>query len=165
MKKLLVTGAFMILAVAGLQAQLSAQAGLNNVTVKLDTPGFGSASDSELGIFFGGGYEFSVDEDFSIEPSALLSLVSDLTSLYIPVMAKYEVAEDIKVVAGPQINLLLEDIPDGELGIDLGIGGEYNFADDWFAFARYAFQISRGGDFGDVYNINTLTLGVGKRFN
>ena len=165
MKKLLITGAFVLFVAGAVQAQLSAQAGLNNVTIKADFSGFGSVSDSELGFFFGAGYEMEIDEKFSIEPAALLSLVSDLTSLYIPVMGKYDLGDGFKVTAGPQFNLLLEDTEDGALGVDLGFGGEYSFADDWFAFARYAFQVARGGDFGDVYNINTLTLGVGKRFN
>ena len=163
MKNLLLAGCFALFTVGAVSAQWSVMAGLNNVTVKVDVPGFGSASDSELGIFFGGGYEFEVDEKISLEPSVLFSFVSDLTSLYIPVMAEYEVSENFKAVAGPQLNILLEDVEDGATGVDLGLGGEYTFSGGWFAFARYAFQISRGGDFGVLYNINTLTLGVGKK--
>jgi hypothetical protein len=163
MKKQILVGIFALFTAVFAHAQWSVMAGLNNVTVKVDVPGFGSASDSELGIFFGGGYEFEVDDKISLEPSVLLSFVSDLSSLYIPVMAEYEVSENVKVVAGPQLNILLEDVEDGATGVDLGLGGEYTFTGGWFAFARFAFQIARGGDFGDFYNINTLTLGVGKK--
>ena len=163
MKNLLLAGLFTLFTTAAVNAQWSVMAGLNNVTVKVDVAGFGSASDSELGLFFGGGYEFDVDEKITLEPSVLFSFVSDLTSLYIPVMAKYEVAENVKVVAGPQLNILLEDVEDGATGVDLGLVGEYSFGNGWFGFARYAFQIARGGDLGDLYNINTLTLGVGNK--
>ena len=65
---------------------------------------------------------------------------------------------------GP-INYLLEDLPDGEFGLDLAFGAGYQIDDNWFVEARYGFQISRGGDFGDAVDINTLTIGAGYRFN
>lgn len=166
MKKVVLVGLFALLTTAMAQAQFSLQGGVNNVTVKVDLDEFGSASDSELGFFVGAGYEFGLSEKFYLEPAILFSIVSDLTALYVPVILKYGVAEDFKVTAGPQLNILLEDgIPDGKMGVDLGVGGEYTFAEGWFAFARYAFQVSRGGDFGELTDINTFTLGVGKKFN
>ena len=146
------------------QEGFAVKAGINNVSVKVDAGEFGSASDSELGFFVGGGYNFEAGEQFDIEPSVLLSIVNDLTSIYIPIMAKYEVADSFNIQAGPQINYLLEDLPDGEFGLDLAVGAGYQFDDNWFVEARYGFEISRGGDFGEVADINTLTVGAGYRF-
>lgn len=141
--------------------------GLNNITINLDTGDgfFGDVSDSELGFYLGGGYNFVASEKLDVEPAVLFSFVDDLTSLYIPVMFKYKIAEKFNLQAGPQINYLLEDLPDGELGLDLAVGGGFQIDANWFIDARYGFQITRGGDFGDVVDINTLTFGVGYRFN
>lgn len=147
------------------QEGFAVKAGLNNVSISVDTPGFGSASDSELGFYFGGGYNFEAGESFDIEPSVLISIVKDLTSLYIPVMAKYFVTEGLSIQAGPQVNYLLEDVDDGAFGIDLAVGAGYQIDANWFVEARYGFEISRGGDFGDALDINTLTFGAGYRFN
>lgn len=147
------------------QEGFAVKAGINNVSIKVDAGQFGSASNSELGFFIGGGYNFEAGEQFDIEPSVLLSIVDDLTSIYIPIMAKYEVADSFNIQAGPQINYLLEDLPDGEFGLDLAVGAGYQFDDNWFVEARYGFEISRGGDFGELTDINTLTAGVGYRFN
>lgn len=166
MKKLLFTSIAVIAMVMTSNAQegFAAKAGLNNVSISVDTDGFGNFSDSELGFYLGGGYNFVASENFDIEPSVLISIVSDLTALYIPVMAKYKIS-DFSIHAGPQINYLLEDVDDGALGIDLAIGAGYQIDDNWFVEARYGFEISRGGDFGDAIDINTLTFGGGYRFN
>jgi opacity protein-like surface antigen len=147
------------------QEGFAVKAGFNNVSINVDSGGFFDASDSELGFFVGGGYNFVASEQIDIEPSLLISFVDDLTSLYIPVMAKYKISDKFNVQAGPQINYLLEDLPDGEFGLDLAFGGGYNIDSNWFVEARYGFQISRGGDFGDLVDINTLTVGAGYRFN
>ncbi len=162
MKKVLLIAA-LVFAGYGVNAQegFFAKAGLSSVNAKVDLGEFGSASSSETGFFIGAGYNFEVSETFEVEPSVLYSIVSDLNSLYIPVMAKYKVADSFSIQAGPQINYLLEDLPEGEFGLDLAFGIGYNFTDQFFADARYAFQISRGIDGLDL---NTLQVGIGYRF-
>ncbi|EAR01941.1 porin family protein [Maribacter sp. HTCC2170] len=134
--------------------------GLSNVTAKVDILG-ASVSDSEMGFLAGVGYNFVVDDTFEVEPSVLFSVVSDLNSLYIPIMAKYKVAEEFSIQAGPQINYLLEDMTQGEFGLDLAFGVGYNFSDQFFADARYALEVSR-----DIegFSLNSLQIGVGYRF-
>ena len=164
MKKLIIASVFILSLTFSTYAQegFAAKAGINNVT--LDVDGFGS--ESELGFFLGGSYTFDTGGDIQIEPSLLVSIVDDLTSLYIPVMAKFPLSDQFNLQAGPQINYLLEDgIDDGKLGVDLAAGAGFNIDDNWFIEARYGFEILRGGDFGDAVNVNTLTAGVGYRFN
>ncbi len=162
MKKVLLIAA-LVLAGYGVNAQegFFAKAGLSSVSLKVDLGEFGSASDSEIGFFAGVGYNIEASETFDIEPSVLFSVVQDLTSLYIPVMAKYKVSEDFSIQAGPQINYLLEDLPEGEFGLDLAFGVGYNFTEKFFADARYGVQISRGLD---GFDVNSLQIGVGYRF-
>ncbi|WP_420322127.1 outer membrane beta-barrel protein [Flagellimonas sp.] len=169
MRKLFVSALFLAGFVLTTQGQegFAVKAGFNNVSMSVDTGDafFGNVSDSELGFYFGGGYNFEASEEIDIEPSVLLSVVDDLTSLYIPVMVKYNVSDKFNIQAGPQINYLLEDLPDGEFGLDIAVGGGFQIDDNWFVEARYGLQVSRGGDFGEVVDINTLTAGVGYRFN
>lgn len=165
MKKLVVMAIFVFGVAVSVNAQegFAVKAGINNVSAKVDLGAFGSTSNSDLGFYVGGGYNFELDDTWSIEPSALVSFVGSLNALYIPIMAKYEVAESITIQAGPQINL--QDVPDAVLGLDLAIGGGYQINDNWFVEARYGFEISRGGDFGELVDYNTLTIGAGYRFN
>jgi len=160
MKKLIIAFVFVLGMTATTYAQggFAAKAGINNVT--FDINGFGSTS--ELGFYVGAGYTFETNGEILIEPSVLISIVDDLTSLYIPIMGKYYVADQFNIQAGPQINYLLEDIDDGAFGLDLGFGAGYDISDQFFVEARYAFEVIRDLDGG---NINTLTAGVGYRFN
>ncbi|MGX1930688.1 outer membrane beta-barrel protein [Flagellimonas sp. 2504JD4-2] len=169
MKKLFISALFFAGAVVTTFAQegFAVKAGFNNVSLSVDTGDalFGNVSDSELGFYVGGGYNFEASETIDIEPSVLFSLVDDLTSLYIPVMVKYNVSEKFNIQAGPQVNYLLEDLPDGEFGLDIAFGGGFQIDENWFVEARYGIEVSRGGTFGDVVDINTLTFGLGYRFN
>jgi len=167
MKKLIITTVFVLSLTFSAYAQegFAAKAGVNNVSVNVDAGGLFSVSDSELGFFIGGGYNFEASEEFDIEPSLLISIVDNLTSIYIPIMAKYKISDEFNIQAGPQVNYLLEDLPDGEFGLDLAFGAGYQIDDNWFVEARYGLEVSRGGIFGDAVDINTLTAGVGYRFN
>ena len=160
MKKVLVVALVLIGFSMNAQEGFFAKAGLSNVTAKVDIFDE-SVSDSEMGFFVGVGYNFDVSDDFDVEPSLLYSLVNDLNSLYIPIMAKYEVADEFTIQAGPQINYLLEDMTQGEFGLDLAFGVGYNFSEQFFADARYGIEVSR-----DIegFSLNTLQIGVGYRF-
>ncbi|AKA34027.1 porin family protein [Flagellimonas lutaonensis] len=161
MKKTILT----VLAVCALAFTAAAQegfavkAGLNNVTIDVD--GFGS--ESELGFYLGGSYTFETSGEIDIEPSLLVSIVDDLTALYIPVMAKYNISDQFNLQAGPQINYILEDNFDqGAFGLDLALGAAFNITEQFFVEARYGFEIVR--DLENA-NINTLTVGVGYKIN
>ncbi|MBT8302382.1 MAG: porin family protein [Maribacter sp.] len=161
MKKVVLAAALALVGLAvNAQEGFFGKVGLSNVTAKVDFLG-ASVSDSEMGFFAGVGYNFEVSDEFEVEPSVLFSFVQDLNSLYIPIMAKYKVADAFSIQAGPQINYLLEDVPQGEFGLDLAFGVGYNFTEQFFADARYAFEVSR-----DIegFSLNTLQIGVGYRF-
>lgn len=143
------------------QEGLAVKAGLNNVSINVDAGGFFGASFSETGFYFGGSYTLPTNGELYIEPSVLISIVDNLTSLYIPVMGKYYVADQFNIQAGPQINYLLEDVDSGAFGLDLGFGAGYDISDEFFVEARYAFEILRDAD---GVNINTFTIGAGYRF-
>jgi hypothetical protein len=180
MKKLIIAVLVAGTCIWGANAQgLSIQGGLNSVNVDVDYSGPGSeffpgsgASDSELGILAGVAMDFDIgspDDRFALQLAALLSLVSDLNSLYIPAMVQYELNEKFKVMAGPQINFILSDLNDaaGQFGLDVGFGAQYDIDATWYVFARYAIQVMRGdGDLEDFdYRINSLMFGAGFRLD
>ncbi|MCX2681048.1 porin family protein [Galbibacter sp. EGI 63066] len=158
-KLLLIIMAFMgVVFVSRAQEGFSVKAGYNSVNIDVD--GFGS--ESEGGLFVGAGYNFVLDDKFDIEPSLLYSFVDDLNAIYIPVMGKYKVSEKFNIQAGPQVNWIVEDGEgDGKFGIDLAAGAGFNITEQFFAEARYGFEIIR--DIDNV-NINTFTIGLGYRF-
>lgn len=175
MKKLLFASLLALSFVATGYSQLSAKAGLVSTRVKVDYDGpgselFGSASDSELGFFFGAGYDILLNDDapFELHLAALFALVSDLNALQIPLEFQYEIIDGLSAIGGPQINMILSDLNDvaGSLGVDLGLGAQYDIDDTWYVFAAYYFQVLRGdGDVEDLsYNISNFRIGVGYRF-
>ncbi len=64
MKKLFICLVFSlaISTISFAQEGFAVKAGINNVTIKFDAGEFGSGSDSELGFFVGGGYNFEVSD-------------------------------------------------------------------------------------------------------
>lgn len=170
MKKLsILTALVALISIHTITAQegFTVKAGLNSVSLKTDLGAFGagSVSSSEIGFYGGAGYNFAINDTFSIEPAALISVVSELTSIYVPVMVQYKISDGFFAQAGPQINYLLEDVPDGALGVDIAIGAGYNINTNWYVEAKYGFEVLRGGDFGEFTSINTLSIGTGYRFN
>lgn len=170
MKKLLLVA---VIAVFGLfnvnaQSEFGVMAGYANITAKGKYMGT-SVSQSESGFFIGGVADFTISDQFHIQPEVLYANASDVNFLYIPILAKYMVSEEFGILAGPQANLILDEVGDGynSFGLDLTLGGNYKITDNFFIEARYGFEltnrISEGGsDFKTSYN--TLHIGVGYMF-
>lgn len=163
MKNLFLTLVTVLSALTSIYAQegFSVQAGLSLVNASVEIEGE-KASDSETGFFIGGAYQFELSETIAVQPAVLFSSVKDLSSLYIPVMFKYHITEQLDVQAGPEVNYLLEDVDQGAFGIDLALGATYDISDKLYATARYGFEILR--DIDD-FNLNTLQIGIGYNFD
>src|SRR5690606_9363365 len=146
MKKLLLSTAIAIFAIANVNAQslnFGAKAGLNLANVGGDI----DENEGIVGFHIGGVAEISISEKFSIQPELLFSaqgtkfeegdgkLTMKLNYINIPVMAKYYVADGFSLEAGPQIGILAsakakyeiggesesEDIKDNFESLDLGL--------------------------------------------
>lgn len=170
MKKLLLCAAIAVFGLANMnaQSQFGVMAGYTNITAKAKYSGM-SISNSESGFFIGGVADFTISEQFHIQPEVLYANASEANFLYVPVLAKYMVADGVGILAGPQANFILEDVAEGynSFGIDLTFGANYKITNNFFAEARYGFEItnrvSEGGS--DVKgNYNTLHIGIGYMF-
>lgn len=127
-------------------------------------------SASESGFYIGGLVDIGITEKFHVQPELSYLAINDFSSLIMPIMAKYYVADKLSLNAGPTLNYVLEDVGDDatKFGLLLGAGAGYDFSDKWFAEARYDFQLNDyyTGDASNTSNkINYLTIGVGYKFN
>ncbi|PHQ62229.1 MAG: hypothetical protein COC08_01840 [Maribacter sp.] len=118
--------------------------------------------DAKVGFHIGGVLEIPFSDTIMIQPEALISLQgsggffeSDLNFWYltIPVVAKYNVWDDLFIEAGPQLNLLLSDNLDDNFyggsvgqqaigesnGLDFGlvVGAGYQLDDNFYFQLRF----------------------------
>lgn len=167
MKKVIMISAFVLLGLTTVKAQgviFGARAGVNFATITSDEfDSFDGRTSFHLGVVS----EIPLGETFSFQPELLYSSqgsdYSDpgftgtvkLDYLNLPLIAKYYVAENFSLEAGPQIGFLLsakdegeadgfdydEDIKDFIKGIDFGI----NFG--------LGYKLENGLNFGARYNL------------
>ena len=168
MKKLIFFTAILILPMLMVQAQdvtFGAKAGVNIATLKPDLADPAARTSFHLG----GVGEVSLTDVFSIQPELLYSSqgvkdesdddeVVRLNYLTLPMLAKYYVADNLSVEAGPQLGMLLKaevedngetiDIKDNTKSIDIGVafGLGYKLPSGLNFAARYYL----GGDINDI---------------
>lgn len=141
-----------------LQAQsFGAKAGLNVSSLGGDA---NLSYDAKLGFHVGGVLEIPFGEALMIQPEALISyqgsggfFQDDLNFWYlnVPVMAKYNVWDELYVEAGPYVGLLLSNNVDRNIsgtgasfdatnGLDLGlgIGAGYRLDENFYFQARFS---------------------------
>lgn len=141
--------------------RFGAKAGLNVSSLGGDAA---YSYDAKVGFHVGGVLEIPFSDAIMIQPEALISLQGsggffennlNFWYLTIPVVAKYNVWDDLYIEAGPQLNLLLSDNLDGNLyggsigqqaigdsnGLDFGlaVGAGYQLNDNFYFQLRFNF--------------------------
>jgi hypothetical protein len=129
--------------------------------------GFNSASSnggggSISGFFLGGLAEFSLADKLVLQPGLNYHTFSangaSTSSLSIPVLFKYNVAEKINLLAGPSLYYSLESGVDEKTVFGLDLGGSYDITEDIFVEPRYSLGLT-----GEV-KVNILLIGLGYKF-
>ena len=170
MKKILIT-LIVVFGLSNVNAQDSkfgVTAGYTNITERAKFEGV-SVSSSESGFYIGALVDITVSEKFHVEPKILYANASDTGFLYIPVLAKYYVAEKFNIQAGPQANFVLDEVAEGfnSFGLDLSFGLGYEINEHFFLDARYSFELTNrynDNDFAVSDKVNTLNVGFGYKF-
>ena len=158
-------------------ASFGIKAGYNSFIARASADG-NSASASTSGFYVGVFADIQISEKFNIQPELQYILISDDGEngniLNIPIMAKYKVAEKFSLLAGPQLDYILDDDSEGlkKLGIGLAAGLAVDISNKLFVDMRYSFGLSdrlenAEADFGtsDVkVKFNYLQVGLGYRF-
>ncbi|MBT8315170.1 MAG: PorT family protein [Maribacter sp.] len=139
---------------------------------------------NSTGFYIGGLVDIGVIGDFHIQPELLYGSAEDLSFFYLPVMAKYYVADQFHLQAGPQLtfssniddikrairdteellgtNGNVDDVLD-TFGIDISLGAGFDITDNLTLQARYSFGLTDiySGPVGGVLDIKNDTFQVG----
>lgn len=86
------------------EAHFGIKGGANFTFYKTDELNFGTHPDSDTGFYAGLFIDFEVNETFSLQPEVLYIGINDFSFLNIPLYAKYEVANNLYILAGPSMN-------------------------------------------------------------
>ncbi|MFS4481700.1 hypothetical protein ACKGJY_01695 [Hyunsoonleella sp. 2307UL5-6] len=82
--------------------------GLNLTFFKVTQNNFGTNPETEASFYGGIFADFSVDEDFSIQPEILYIVLNDFNFINAPIYAKYKVGNNINLLVGPSINYFFD---------------------------------------------------------
>ena len=188
MRKLFFAAIIAVFAMTSMNAQtFGVKAGLNMANYAgSDVSGTASKIGANVGVFA----RFEISDEFTFQPELSFSMQgaqdkddskykTNANYINLPLMAKYEVADGFRLVAGPQIGFLMSakftdgdnstDIKDGFKSVDfgLGLGAEYELESGLFFDARYNLGLTSLDDSSanaDVKNA-VFQIGVGFVFN
>ncbi len=127
-----------------------------------------SISASESGFYLGAVADFSVSENFNVQPELLYANVDGSSGLMLPILGKFAISEKFNLQAGPQLVFSLEDSIENYSSVEFDIAGGlgYDITDDFFVEARYTFQINNSYTGSEDVKVrgNYLTVGLGYKF-
>lgn len=145
----------------GFGQEAGVKAGLNFANVKVDN---GADPDGKVGFHFGGYYKTPLEGAWSLQPEVLFSFQGwedqNITYLNIPVLAVYNVNDELSFHAGPQFGILLggdNEATDflNTLDVTIAFGGEYMITEELSGGVRYNLGVTNIADSdlsSDVFN-------------
>ena len=177
MKKLLLIAIVAIVSTTFTHAQngFGVKAGFNSLSLRVSADGV-SASESASGFYLGVFNNFKASDKVGIQAELQFVNVSEdgesSSVLALPVMANINVADKFNLLAGPQLDLLLDDDAEGikKLGIGLGTGAAYDISQNVSLEVRYVLGLSNRLEDNEIEGIeldtkfNYLQIGLGYKF-
>lgn len=141
-----------------------------------------SASGSSSGYFLGALADFTLSENFHLQPSVNYANTDEVNFLIVPILAQYYIQDSgFYFHAGPQATFVLDNVSVAGVdmlntfGLDLAFGIGYEIDANFFLEAKYSFELtnrytkevknaaeSLGTDVKSRFN--ALTLGLGYKF-
>lgn len=185
MKKLVSLVVFTFLLIVNLQAQeesnfqtepkFGIKAGYSSLSLRATFEG-SSASESASGFYVGALTEFYLSESFNLQPELTFARYSEDGAssevLLVPVLFKYKPVDEFGLLAGPQLDYLLNE-EDGQgtkrLGFGLAVGLSYDITENVIIDSRYTFGLSNRlddnelVDFGVKVKLNYFQIGLAYR--
>ena len=159
MKKISLMIAFILLSTMSAKAQgevdFGLTAGFINGSGKASIAGIDVATVADgSGFFIGLLAEIGVADKLSIQPEVFYGGIDGEGAIFIPVMAKYYIAEKFNIQAGPQLDFItgLNDIEKAIVnttGFSLGFGAGFDINDNFAVQARYNVGLNNRID-GDI---------------
>lgn len=153
------------------------KAGYNSFIARASADG-NSATVNSSGFYFGVFADIIVSEKFNIQPELLCAIVSEDGEngnlLVLPILGKYKVNDEFSLLAGPQLDFILDEDSEGikKFGVGLALGLAYDIDEHFLIDMRYSFGLSdrlenAEEDFGESdvkVKFNFFQVGVGYRF-
>jgi len=118
-----------------------------------------------VGLFF---TDIPITDELELQPEVNFVAIKNLNQIQAPVLAKYNVAESLNILAGPNFGFLLdssEGIKSFNLAIDLGVS--YDLTEDFLLEARYGYGLTNlleNGDSNNSIKLSNFQVGIGYRF-
>src|SRR5690554_2124613 len=150
MKKVLLIAAVAVFGLGVSNAQettFGVLGGLSIISADVD-----GASDSETGFHIGGFADIGLSDQFSIQPELTYTISGDVSVFGINAIAKYYATDELNIQLGPQVGIVGGDFADAmdfflgddwnNLNLQLAVGLGYDFTENFFAQARYGFQLN-----------------------
>ena len=128
----------------------------------LDMISLSNGGGSATGFFAGGFAELGLTDKIILQPGLNYHTASkdgvNFTYLSIPVLAKYNVADKINVLAGPSLYYSLESTDSDKTRFNLDLGGSYDITENLVIEPRYSLGLT-----GDV-KVSHFLIAVGYKF-
>lgn len=86
------------------------KAGVNKTYFNVDQNDLGAFATSETGYYGGMFVGIPIDDFLTIQPEAMFISLGDFNFLNVPIYAKYEVVDDLYLLAGPSMNYFFDFI-------------------------------------------------------
>lgn len=129
MKKLHITLlaflSFVSFSMSQIDSDFGVKGGLNLTFFKVTEANFGDSVETQTGFYGGVFMNFHVDEFFSIQPEVLYIAINDFNFINAPIYAKYQIANNLHLLAGPSLNYFF-DFFNAKLKIRGDISTAYN---------------------------------------
>lgn len=171
MKKLLLIAMMAFgLTVNAQETSFGITGGFSNMTQKVSVNGV-SASVGASGFYVGLFADIKISEKFNIQPELAYNATfkddESTNVITMPILAKYYVAEKFSLLAGPMLDLIVDETGEefNSFGLGLAAGAGYDFTDNLFATARYSFGLTNRVD-SDIVStkMDYFQVGLGYRF-
>ncbi|WP_242084705.1 porin family protein [Aestuariivivens sediminis] len=170
MKKILF---FTVLTVLGLlilpaqEVNFGLKGGVDFASLRLEAEGE-NISTSETGFYLGALVEIQLSDNFDLQPELLYVSVEDLDFISIPLMVKYGITEEFKLIVGPSFGFIL-DAEEGEKSFNFGLegGASYDIVDNFFIEARYSLGLANlleDAPSGYSIKLHGFFAGIGYKF-
>lgn len=127
---------FVYLSMSQIDSDFGVKGGLNLTFFKVTEANFGDSVETETGFYGGVFMDFHVDEFFSIQPEVLYISISDFNFINAPIYAKYQIANNLHLMAGPSINYFF-DFFNSKLKIRGDISTAYNITSNLDAHIKF----------------------------
>ncbi|MFC0604826.1 outer membrane beta-barrel protein [Winogradskyella pulchriflava] len=135
------------------QSEFGIKGGLNFTFFKVTEGDFGTNPDTEVGYYAGLFSDFSINDNFRLQPELIYIGINDFKFLNAPIYLKYNINSDLHILVGPSLNYFFDFFSNNfKVRADLGLG--YDLSDNLNLHMKYTIGF-------EELSPNIIFLGIG----